>query len=262
MTVARHIVGPLACLVAFALVRTEPAHACSTEPEIGYAGFSYPFPATGTTAPRNTKIWVPPQDSDLVETDVVIKAGDVVIATTVSRIVVAGEVDGTVLVLTPNVQLDAGAAITVTVKGQLMSQFTVGADESSSAPSAPVIQRVDVEGAYFGGFSCPEPSHVTVTVASNDGLLVLTKAPATGVPTDPVAMALGTRALAVDLAEGEHALHALAIDAAGNASTPAPVPVFSVPTEQSGCAAGARSSSWLCAAIVAVPLAVRRRRRR
>jgi hypothetical protein len=262
MTVARHIVGLLACFVAFALVRAEPAHACTTEPEIGYAGFSYPFPTTGTIVPRNTKIWIPPQDSDLVETDVVIKAGDAVIATTVSRIVVAGEIDGTVLVFTPNAPLVAGAAITVTVKGQLMSQFTIGADESLSAPSTPVIKRVDVEGAYFGGFSCPVPSHVTVTVASNDGMLVLTTTPVTGVPTNALAMAIGTRAFAVDLAEGEHALQVLAIDAAGNASAPASVPVFSVPTEQSGCAAGARSSSWLCAAFVAVPLALRRRRRR
>ncbi|HEY5920134.1 MAG TPA: hypothetical protein VIV11_00630, partial [Kofleriaceae bacterium] len=129
-----------ACIAAVALVRAEPAHACTSTYAIGSAGFESPFPTTGMTVPRNTKIWVPPLDyryPDVVETDVVIKAGDVTIPTTVSRILVAGEADEDVLVFTPTTPLASGAAITVTVQGELMSQFTVGADEMLSAPPSP-----------------------------------------------------------------------------------------------------------------------------
>lgn len=260
MTTPLRIKGSFALCALVALAHAKPAHACSRDPFVGYSGFAYPVPRD-VVAPRNVKIWVPPIDaySSIAETDVVIEANNVVVPATASHVVVDGEAKGTILVFTPDTPLPSGASVTVTVQNQLVSQFTVGTDDDLTAPPTPTVASVDVEGAYFGGFSCPEPSVITVTVGSNDEMLVLTSSATSELPGSVLAMAVGERATAVDLAEGDHALHVLAVDAAGNASASTPVPTFTVPTEQSGCSVGARPSSWALAAIGA--LLVRRRRR-
>ena len=109
------------------------------------------------------------------------------------------------------------------------------------------------------GLPDSEPSRVAVTVAGNDELLLITQTPATGMPTSALAMAIGTHATAVDLAEGAHALHLLAVDFAGNASASAAMPELTVPTEQSGCSAGSQQSGWLIVGLVV--LGIRRKRK-
>jgi hypothetical protein len=172
---------------------------------------------------------------------------------------VDGESTQMLLVFTPVGPLPAGAMVSVTVLGELQSSFVVASTDSVTRPATPTISGVDVEGAYFGGFSCPIASHVTVTVASNEGLVLLTDVGTSdGLPTYVHAIGSGASALAVDLPEGEQVLHVTTVDVAGNMSASTPTPEFSVPTEQSGCAAGARSSSWLCAALIALVLCRRR----
>ena len=256
---------PLVLALGLALLDGSRADACSDDPESGLIDFGV-VPATGDTAPPNTKIWVAtPASWDwnapaLEAADVIVKSGDVTVATTATTLVVDGEVTRAVLVVEPSERLLPGASITVTLRGDLVSTFTVGTEDDTTAPDKPRITGVDVVGGYFGGFTCPESAHVTVSVVPSDALLILTRVGATPeLPAQALAMGPGDRVKAVDLPDGELALQLLAFDVAGNVAV-APVPVFTVPTEQSGCnAGGGRASLWPVLLALVVLSAARRR---
>lgn len=243
------------------LLESSPADACSGDPALGVTRFGV-LPADASVAARNTRIWVPlfpswrTDGTALEPADVTVRVGDSTIETAVTTLVVDGEAAMPVLMLEPVELLPAGATVRVMLRGEVGSQFTVASEVDTTAPAAPRIERVEVVGGYFGGFSCPVSARVTIDVAPTDDVLALAGTTTTTVPTGPMAMAHGAEVTAVDLAEGDHSLYLLAIDLAGNV-TGTPVPEFTVPTEQSGCSTG-RGAGWLPFALLVLVTAFAR----
>jgi MYXO-CTERM domain-containing protein len=252
----------VAAAIALVHVQARRADACSDDPESAL-GLYAPLPATSTTAPTNTRIWLPQsQEWDAPRIDpatVVITDGTTVVPADATRVVVSGEIDREIWIFTPSVPLTPGSAIVVKAGSEIATTFTVGATEDLDAPAAPMIRSVNVDSGYFGGFSCPEPSRVVVTVADTDGLLVLAEGHGTSLPATVLGMTDAPQIGAVELDEGDHALRLLAIDVAGN-TTVVPVPSFTVPAEQSGCSATSPTSGW-ATPLVALLILGRRRRR-
>jgi MYXO-CTERM domain-containing protein len=251
-------------LAALALVQLHARHAdaCSDEPE-STLGLYAPLPATSSTAPTNTRIWLPQaQEWDALPIDpatVVIIDGVTTVPADATRVMVAGEVDREVWIFTPVAPLTPGAAIVVKAGSEIATVFTVGATADLDAPATPVIRDVAVDSGYFGGFSCPEPSRVVVTVAETEALLVLANGRGTSLPSTVLGMTDARQIGAVELEEGDHELRLLAIDVAGN-TTAVPVPSFTVPAEQSGCSATSGSGGWATGLVAMLVLGFRRRR--
>jgi hypothetical protein len=251
--------------VAFALVPLHARHAtaCSDDPESSL-GLYAPLPATSTTAPTNTRIWLPqtPEwNAPLIDpATVVITDGTTPVAADATRVLVRGELDRVVWIFTPTAPLTPGHAIVVKAGSEIATVFTVGATDDVDAPATPIIRKVDVDSGYFGGFTCPEPSRVVITVADTEELLVLAEGRGPSLPATVLGLTDTPQIGAVELDEGDHALRLLAIDLAGN-TTVVPVPSFTVPAEQSGCSATSSSRGWAPALIAMLVLGCRRRRR-
>jgi MYXO-CTERM domain-containing protein len=250
--------------VTFALVlHARRSDACSDDPESAL-GLYAPIPALSATAPTNTRIWLPQsQEWDAPRLDpatVTITEGTTTISADATRVIVAGEIDRDVWIFTPVAPLTPGASVVVKVGTEIATTFVVGPAADLDAPSPPMIRKVDVDSGYFGGFTCPEPSRVVVTVGETAAMLVLAEGTGTALPSRVLGMTDADQIGAVALAEGDHALRLLAIDIAGN-TTVVPVPSFTVPEEQSGCSATTGSGGW-AAALVAMLVLGRRRRRR
>jgi uncharacterized protein (TIGR03382 family) len=249
--------------VTFAiLLHARRGDACSDDPETAL-GLHAPIPAISTTAPTNTRIWLPQSlewDAPRIDpATIVITEGTTTVSADATRVVIAGEIDRDVWIFTPLTPLTPGASVVVKVGTEIATTFVVGPGEDVDAPPPPVIRKVDVDSGYFGGFTCPEPSRVVVTIAETAAMLVLAEGTGTALPSRVLGMTADDQIGAVALAEGDHALRLLAIDLAGN-TTVVPVPSFTVPEEQSGCSATSGAGGWASALVAMVVLGFRRRR--
>lgn len=252
----------LLTVVALAL-HARPGEACTVIGESGL-GLSAALPALGTTAPTNTQIWLPQAlqwDAPAIDpATVTITQGTTTVAASAHRIVVGGDFERDVWIFTPSAPLSPGAVVVVKVGTEIVTQFTVEPTADLEPPAAPVIRKVEVDSGYFGGFSCGDASRVVVTVAASEELLILADGRGTALPDNALAVTNARQLGATGLPEGDHTLRLLAIDLAGT-TTVAPVPDFTIPAEQSGCAVTRPSHAWPLALAMLV-LGHRRRRRR
>lgn len=256
---ARYALG-FTVLAVIAHLSIRPAEACSDSVELGHAGLGV-LPPTGTTAPRNSWIWVAEPEQVYGEpavqaSDVVITSAMGVIPTTARSIVTRGEIESPLWLFDPSNPLPAGATIEVRVRGTLVSSFVVSTAEDTTAPAQPTITRVDASGAYFGLWFCGEASRVTVSTGPTQDILFLTREPpdALTFPDAILAIATGDQVTAVDLESGEQALYVAAVDLAGNVSAASTLPPTVIPAKVQGCAAGsgnggAWSAVWILIAI-------------
>ena len=251
-----------------------PAAACSGEPATGL-GVIDVRPTDGVPAAIDTRVWIAadrfgpgPGEPAAVTTFGLLIAG-LEVATTARTITVAGEREAALVVLTPSQPLPAGAGVdVVAIRGGLRSiigHFQVGAAVDPTVPARAIIDRTTIEGSFFGGFSCPEPSRVTFAVEPGDQLLVVLPADADLAQPIDRALAVGVdgQATAVDLAAGDHRLQVVNVDLAGHVGPPSDVVTITVPPEVSGCNAGGRARPSLALALaLALGLLARRRRSR
>jgi hypothetical protein len=255
----------LAGVVALAAERASTADACTSE------GFSTSanvpiLPLDGSVAPTNASIWIPPPagyfSGDLDVENIVVEEDGVAIIVTARRVRVDDDFGHHGVLLDPDNELTPGATIVVRYGDMIGTRFTVGSDRDDTPPEKPALKRVDVEGAYFGAYSCPESARVAIRLDAPppDELYFLASRTETTVPGVAFGVTSNTWLAGTDLAEGEHEMRVIALDLAGNTSY-TDVPTFTVPDEQTGCSAtGPASRAWPCFALVA--LALRRRKRR
>jgi uncharacterized protein (TIGR03382 family) len=255
----------LLAALALAQLPASRSDACSYEAN-STATIEPVLPVMSSTAPTNTWIWIAPPaywSGDRVDIDTVtVEQNGIRIDVVPHAFVMQDEVGSPGFRLAPQVELTPGATIVVKAGTTVLTQFTVGTGRDDTPPAPPVLRRVDVDGEYFGGFSCPEAATVAVRVAVD--------------PADDEVIVLGTRASGpfagallgmsshywvggVDFEEGELHLRLFATDLANNTSY-TDVPELTVPSRQSGCAATTNSTPawpWIAIAV----LALRRRRR-
>jgi len=225
-------------VLAAALLHARASDACTDEGESGL-GIYATLPVTGAMAPTNTQIWVPQAiewDAPAIDpATVVVTEGTTPVAVDAHRIVVGGDYERDLWVFTPRVPFKAGSAVIVKVGTEIATQFLVEDAVDTQPPALPAIRKVDVDGAYFGGFSCGDASRVTVTVVDAGSMLVLAEGSGASLPDRALAVTDARQLAGIGLPEGDHSLRLLAVDGAGN-TTVARVPDFTIPAEQSGCA--------------------------
>jgi uncharacterized protein (TIGR03382 family) len=253
-------------LIALVPLRARTSDACSSEPVSAAANVPV-LPVEGSVAPTNTSIWIPPPinwyDEDLDPARIVVEQNGTPVDVTTHQFLVDDDVDHHGLRLEPATELVPGATVVVRAGETLVTRFTVGTERDDTPPDEPELIRVDVDGGYFGAFSCPEDARVAIRFATpppSNEVFVLASRGVTSLPDIAFGITANTWLIGTGLAEGEHQMRVLAVDLANNASY-ADVPTFTVPGEQSGCAATASASrAWPLFALVS--LVLRRRRRR
>jgi hypothetical protein len=250
----------LAVTCLLALLDAQRSDACSGDPVSGL-GIYAPLPAMGTTAPTNTRIWLPqPFEWSAPSIDpatVVITVGTTTIEADATRILVEGEETRELWIFTPTAPLPPGTAVAVKVGTEIVTTFSVEAAADTEPPVVPEILKVEVDGGYFGGFSCPESASVVVTVADAGAIHVLAEGSGPTLPDTVLGMTDFRQVAAFDLEEGDHQLRLLSIDLAGNTTVIA-VPELTVPAEQSGCSIVAPGRGGLIV-VLALLLPLRRR---
>lgn len=257
------LVRLISLAVAAALLAPARADACSDEPETGL-GTLVTLPPDGGTAPADSHVFIAElaaRAPELAPTWRLLADGDWA-TTRETRLAIAGEWPATLIELIPTAPLRAGATVEIVADhgGSLVTRarFTVGGTDGWTA-TTPTLYSLDVTGAYFGMYSCPEPSRVGVTATGPHRLFLVR---AVGQAAD-AALAIGTSAAtAVDLPAGPHQLELVGLDALGRRSPASPPITVTVPPEVSGCDAGGgrHRAGWLVA-LAALMLPRRRRRR-
>jgi hypothetical protein len=245
----------LLLVVTLILLAPREAQPCSSEPLRGI-DFTV-LPADGSEAPANTLVWIadPAAGNELA----LVQRGTIV-PTTVRTIRVGGEVETVLLVLAPRSPLATNEIATVTRAGQPVSEFFVTAMPLSTAPDAPVIREVTVVSEYYGCYSCPESSRITISRDDNAEMVLLVRdgATPTGLPEAVLASSASDKASVYGLAEGTHILQVINVDLAGQMSSSRQITV-TIPPRVASCAAARGASLPM---LVCLLLVLRRRHAR
>ncbi len=226
-------------------------------------------PGDGARAPATARVWIAADRFASVDGDPAVApvfglaVSGVELPTTARTVRVAGEIEVALVELTPTAPLPDGATVEIVADRagarSILARFTVGGVDELSPPARPALASAVIEGAYFGLYSCPEPSRVTLTTALPGRLLLIER------PDQPadtaLAIAAGAGATVVDLPPGDHQLRLVNLDAAGGRSAPGDVITVTVPPEVTGCSTAARPVGLGPLVLVFVSIAFRRRRR-
>lgn len=122
------------------------------------------LPLDGATAPRNTKLWQLAAADEVGEFSLV-NAQGAAVALRRSTITVSGEETVDLEILTPVSPLEAGAWV-FSRGGTVLSRFTASDVVDGTAPLALAPTVSSVEGAYFGSWSCGQPSMATLALGA------------------------------------------------------------------------------------------------
>lgn len=257
--------GSAALATALAVVLLAPgrADACSDEPETGL-GTLVTLPADGGTAPDDSHVFIAELAARAPETSPTwrLRVGGVLVTASERRIDIAGEWPATLVELAPAGLLPPGATVEIIADHggaeEVRARFTVAGADTWTA-TTPTLYSLGVTGAYFGLYSCPEPSRVGVTVTGPHRLFLVREVG----QADDTALTVGTSvATAVDLDAGEHQLELVGLDALGQRS-PASAPfAVTIPAEVTGCDAGGAGERHACWLVALAALTLTRRRRR
>jgi hypothetical protein len=218
-------------------------------------------PANGANAPANTRVWIPLTGKESATDLGLFNSGIAVPSEATTIMVDNGNYTAALVVLSPRQALPIGASIELQRSGVRISQFTV-TDAVPAATTPPSVDRIDVDGAYFGGLSCPSDSRVTVYAQPADRLVLVLDHDATTATLPTVIRGIGLgNAAVLDVDAGTQKFDIVSIDSAGQLSPPTALREVTVPAETSGCNSGNGSIGGLTLLIVAlVPFARARRR--
>jgi hypothetical protein len=251
-----------ACSFAALFCAAAPAaHACTGIPRSAM-NFTQQ-PADGGSAPANARIWVPLGNSFEGFGPLTLFTNGVEVATDAKYISVDGEGFQFVLgVLTPRQAMSVGATMELRLSGTTLSFFTVTA-AIPGGTEGPTATRIDIQGGYYGGHSCPTRATVSVRATPADQLLLLLDRSEqyTDLPSKIRGISLGAAsALLVD--EGAQRFDIVSVNAAGQLSPRTELDEITVPSETTGCRAAGRGTAPSLLLILMIPLLVLRRRAR
>jgi uncharacterized protein (TIGR03382 family) len=236
------------------------AEACSRMAQESVQGLEV-LPADGTTVPRSTRLWVylgnnsvhPPNGGALR----VVDGAGAVVPTDEQVITVTGEVDASLVILTPRAPLPGQARYELQAGTTRLSSFTTSDEIDTVAPEVPTVTVGAVEGEYFGLQSCGNSTRVSLTLGMPAEVALLLAAPPTSgeVITRAMAAGAGSNLTAYNTPAGALTLTVLAFDLSGNRAEATDVLTVTVPEKQSGCSATSAGPALVLALLV-----LRRRR--
>lgn len=212
------------------------------------------LPLDGTSAPRNTKLWQIAATTETGEFSLVDAQGRAVPLEHTS-LPVSGEETVNLEILTPMSLLDPGAFV-FSRGATVLSRFTVTAEVDQSPPAALSPTVSQVEGEYFGAYSCGQPSMVTLALGAEAELALAAPEGQAWPLSTSLGAANGSTLQVASPAAGAQRLVVFHVDLAGNA-TPSEVISTQVPPRTSGCNVAGPAMP-----LVLVALALARRRRR
>lgn len=145
-------------LLALLPLHAPPAEACSSEP-VSAIALDAALPRSGSSAPTNTWIWLPPSAADGAALDpgaIEVTQDGVAVEIDVVELAFADEAGRAMLVARPTAPLTPGLTVTVTVAGEVATAFEV-AGTADEPPAPPRVVSVDVTAA--SSVRCRAPSH-------------------------------------------------------------------------------------------------------
>jgi hypothetical protein len=217
------------------LVPIQAARACSQTGVRSVTNLTT-LPLEGSTAPPNTKLWRIAAPGETGEYSLENGTG-VAVALQRSTITISGEEAVDLEMLTPLSLLDAGSWV-FSRGATVLSRFTVSGEVDESPPPALSPAITNVEGAYFGAWSCGQPSTLTLALGADAGLAIAVHEGQPWPATAVLGVASGSSLEIASPAEGDQRLVVFQLDLAGNA-TPSSVVRTSIPVKTNGCSVGA-----------------------
>ncbi len=259
MSKSIHFLIAAACSVAALLMCAPAAYACSELPRSAL-NFTQQ-PADGASVAANARLWVPVDSSLDRDTVLTLYNNGIEVLTDATRIFADGEgFDPSLIVLTPRLPMPVGATMELRRNNATLSSFTVTATIPGGT-QGPTATRIDIRGAYYGGFSCPTTATVLVGAAPADQLLLLLDRAEQYTDLPSKIRGIGvSAAFALDVDEGVQRFDIVTVDAAGLLSPRTELDELTVPSETSGCRATGRGTAPSLLVIVMIPLLFLRRR--
>jgi hypothetical protein len=221
-------------LLLLSLVSAQTARACSRIAARSVQNLTT-LPLDGSPVPRNTRLWtiaLPTDEGEFVLTDA--RGGKAVLQR--STILINGEQPVNLEILTPVSLLEPGSW-TFTRGTTVLSQFTVldEVDEVAPASLTPTISNVD--GEYFGAYSCGNPALVMLALGAEAEIAIAAMEGESWQVATALGVASGSTLHVTAPAAGDHRMVVFHVDLAGNA-TASPVVTAKVPAKTSGCSVG------------------------
>lgn len=193
------------------------------------------LPREGSSAPRNTRLWTIALATEEGAFRLVDSRGSAVMLQR-SSITVSGEQAVNLEILTPMSLLEPGAW-TFSRGGTILSRFTVIDEVDQTAPAALTPAVTNVDGKFFGAYSCGRPALVTVELGGEAELAIAAAEGSTWQVSNAMGVATGSTVQIFSPAEGEHRIVVFHVDLAGNSAVSAAV-TATVPAQTSGCSVG------------------------
>ena len=216
------------------LIPQQNAHACSRTGLRSVTNLTT-LPLEGTTAPRNTKLWRIAAADESGEFSLESASGVVVVLRR-STIHISGEETVDLEILTPVSLLEAGSWV-FSRGGTALSRFTVSDEVDETAPPALSPTISNVEGAYFGAWSCGQAATATLALGAPAELAIAVHEGQAWPATAALGAATGSSLEISSPAEGDQRLVVFHLDLAGHA-TPSDVVRTSIPAKANGCSVG------------------------
>lgn len=221
-------------LLLLSLVSVQTARACSRIAARSVVSFTT-LPRDGSPVPRNTRLWtiaLPGDEGEFALSDV--RGGKATLQR--STIPINGEQLVNLEILTP-VSLLAPGPWTFTRGTTVLSQFTVLDEVDEVAPAALTPTVSNVDGEYFGAYSCGNSALVTLALGAEAELAIAAAEGESWQVATSVGVATGNTLNVTAPAVGDQRMVVFHVDLAGNA-TASPVVTAKVPARTSGCSVG------------------------
>lgn len=221
-------------LLLLSIVSAQTARACSRIAARSVQNFTT-LPLDGSPVPRNTRLWtiaVPGDEGEFVLTDA--RGGKATLLR--STIPINGELSVNLEILTPVSLLEPGSW-TFTRGTTVLSQFTVLDEVDEVAPAALIPTVSNVDGEYFGAYSCGNSALVSLALGAEAELAIAATEGESWQVATSLGVATGNTLNITAPAAGDQRMVVFHVDLAGNATASAVV-TAKVPAKTSGCSVG------------------------